>query len=270
LQKVSDFPSGNFLPSVQILILFALILTGCSPASITRGTSVQPANASRPTQVIVYDFAVSSSEVTENQSIFQRAYRAVSMNHEQQQASELKAGHETAKDLSDLLVKQFTDLDFKANEAQRGTPVPAGALVVDGQFHDIDEGNRLRQLVIGFGAGAAKLDTQVQIYQYNAGAPDQLLNFTTRAESGKMPGAAVTMGAGAAAQGGVTLAAGAASMGVAGAKTYRSSMGFLADSTAKQIVAYFSQYAANQGWISHDQAEKVKYNENAQDGQIAQ
>jgi Domain of unknown function (DUF4410) len=128
--------------------------------------------------------------------------------------------------------------------------------IVDGQFHDIDEGNRLRRLVIGFGAGTSKLDTQVQIYQYNAGTPDQLLNFTTHAESGKMPGAAVTMGAGAAAQGGVTLAAGAASMGVAGAKTYRSSMGFLADSTAKQIVAYFSQYAAKQGWISHDQAEK--------------
>jgi Domain of unknown function (DUF4410) len=245
-------------------------MAGCSPASITPGASARPVYAGKPSQIMVYDFAVSSAEITQNQSIVQRAYRAVSMNAEQQQASQLQTGHEAAKDLSDMLVKQLTDLGFTAQQAQRGTPVPSGALVIDGQFHDVDEGNRLRRLVIGFGAGASKLDTQVEIYQYSGDTPAQLLNFTTHAESGKMPGAAVTMGAGAAAQGGVTLAAGAATMGMSGAKVYRSAMGFLADSTAKQIVAYFSQYAANQGWITQDQAQKVKYDENAQSPQAAQ
>jgi hypothetical protein len=172
-------------------------------------------------------------------------------------------GHETAQDLSDALVKKLTALGFNAEQLPRGTPAPDGALVVDGKFLNVDEGNRLRRLVIGFGAGASKLDTDVNVYQVSNGAPTQLLDFTTHAESSKMPGAAVTMGAGAAAQGGATVAAGAASAGIAGVKTYRSTVGFLADSTAKQIVAYFSQYAAGQGWISQDQAQKVKL-ENAQ------
>jgi hypothetical protein len=245
-------------------LLVALIIAGCGPASINPGTETQPVSTGRPTAIVVYDFAVSSAEVTQNQAIFQRALRAVTMNSDEQQASELQTGHETAKDLSDTLVKQLTDLGFNAQVAQRGTPAPNGALLIDGQFVNIDEGNRLRRLVIGFGAGASKLDTQVKVYQVAGGTTAQLLDFTTHAESGKMPGAAFTMGAGAAAQGGVTAATGAATMGLAGAKTYRSATGYLAGSTAKQIVAYFSQYAANQGWISADQVQKVKYDQSAQ------
>jgi hypothetical protein len=68
----------------------------------------------------------------------------------------------------------------------------------------------------------------------------------------------VTMGAGAAAQGGATVAMGAAGAGMAGVKTYRSAMGNLADQTAKQITAYFSQYAANQRWIPEDKVQKAE------------
>jgi Domain of unknown function (DUF4410) len=244
-------------------LLVALMVGGCAPASVSPRTTGAPVNTSRPAQIVVYQFAVSPSEVTQNQSVFQRAYRALSMNAEQQQQSQLEIGHETAKDLSDALVEKLTALGFNAEQLPRGTPAPDGALVIDGKFLNVDEGNRLRRLVIGFGAGASKLDTDVNVYQVSNGAPRQLLDFTTHAESGKMPGAAVTMGAGAAAQGGATVAAGAASAGLAGVKTYRSTMGFLADSTSKQIVAYFSQYAAGQGWITQDQAQKVKL-ENAQ------
>jgi uncharacterized protein DUF4410 len=246
------------------LLMLALLVAGCTSASISPATSAQPVNAARPAQVIVYDFAVSGSEVTQNQSVFQRFYRAAAMNAEQEQASELQTGHAVAKDLSTALVKQLTDLGFNAQEVQRGTSVPDGALVIDGQFVNVDEGNRLRRLVIGFGTGASKLDTQVKIYQFANGTPAQLLDFSTHAESGKMPGAALTMGAGAAAQGGATAAMGAANLGLAGAKTYGSTMGYLADSTAKQVVAYFSQYAANQGWITQDQAQSVKYDQSAQ------
>jgi len=245
-------------------LLLALAVAGCTSASISPATSAQPVNAARPNQVIVYDFAVSNSEVTQNQSVFQRVYRAATMNAEQQQASDLETGHEVAKDLSTTLVKRLTDLGFNAQAMQRGTSVPNGALVIDGRFVNVDEGNRLRRLVIGFGAGASKLDTQVKIYQFANGTPAQLLDFSTHAESGKMPGAALTMGAGAAAQGGATAAMGAANLGLAGAKTYGSTMGYLADSTAKQVVAYFSQYAANQGWITQDQAQSVKYDQSGQ------
>jgi hypothetical protein len=75
------------------------------------------------------------------------------------------------------------------------------------------------------------------------------MDFTTHADSGEMPGAAI-MGAPGAAVGGT---AAAVSLGVnlaAGAgKTYTSGTGFLAKRSADKAVAHMSQYFANQGWI---------------------
>jgi hypothetical protein len=84
------------------------------------------------------------------------------------------------------------------------------------------------------------------------------MQFTTHADSGKMPGAAVTMGAGAAAQGGATAGMAVANAGLAGGKMYTSQTEYLSDKTADQVVAYLSQYFAQQGWISPDQVQKAK------------
>jgi Domain of unknown function (DUF4410) len=122
-------------------------------------------------------------------------------------------------------------------------------VIVDGQFTDINEGNRLRRLVIGFGAGASTLDTSVQLFQRTGESSSQVLGFTTHADSGKMPGAAVTGPAGAAAGGSAAAIVGT-NAAVGGAKTYTSSAGFLADKTSTQIVDSITQYFAQHGWAA--------------------
>jgi hypothetical protein len=212
--------------------------------------------------IVVYNFAVSPSEVTLNQSVFQRIYRSVS-SPETAQKEQQEAADKAAQAVSDTLVKKLQGLGFTVENLPRGTPAPNDALVVDGQFVNIDEGNRARRLVIGFGAGASKLDTAVQVIQLSGEVQQTLLDFKTHAESGKMPGAAFTMGAGAAAQGGLTAATVGASAGLGAAKTYRSSMDFLADNTADQIYNYMTEYFAGQGWISPDQAKEAKIKQSA-------
>jgi hypothetical protein len=240
------------------LICLVIAAGACNLASVKPQATTASVSAVPPSMIVVYDFATTSAAVTLNQGILQRAYRSATMSDQEEQASESKTAVETAEDLSDDLVQRLGTLGFTARKIARGTPPPDGALAVDGEFVTIDEGNRARRLIIGFGAGASKLDTQVSIYEVAGGRPNQLMIFTTHAESNKMPGAAVTMGAGAAAQGGATVAMGAASAGMAGVKTYRSAMGNLADQTAKQITAYFSQYAANQRWIPEDKVQKAE------------
>jgi hypothetical protein len=186
------------------------------------------------------------------------------MNSEEQQEAQAKSGHAAADALTEETVKQLQSLGINAEKLDRGTPAPEGAVVIDGQFTNIDEGNRARRLVIGLGAGASKVDTQVNIYRIDEGSTDQLLNFTTRAESSKMPGAAETMGIGAAAQGGMTVGVAAASTGMGGVKAYRSSIDSLADDTAKQIVAYYSQFAVAQHWLSQDKVQRVHYGQSEQ------
>ena len=116
------------------------------------------------------------------------------------------------------------------------------------------KGNRLRRRVIGFGAGQSKLDTQV-LAPSGSGYPT-LLEFKTHTDSGEMPGAAVTMGAGAAAQGTVTAGMAAANVAVSGVKTYRTAMGAMASRSADKAAAYLSEFFASQGWISPDMVKK--------------
>jgi len=68
------------------------------------------------------------------------------------------------------------------------------------------------------------------------------MEFTTHADSGKLPGTALMMGAGAVATGGATVAGAAASGGVAGGKIYLGRVDYLADKTADQANAHLSQY----------------------------
>jgi hypothetical protein len=208
---------------------------------------------------VVHEFVVSSAELTKNRRVLSRAHRAATSKQEQLQRNEMQIAHAAAKVLADDLVKELKPLGFKVRVLPRGTAVPESALIIDGQFLDVDKGSRVRRLVIGFGAGASELDTEVEVSQAAGGERDQLLSFKTHADSGKMPGAAVTMGAGVAVAGGLTAATMLTSGGMAGMKSYLSTIDSLADSTSKQIAAYFSQYAARQKWIRQDQVQQVDY-----------
>lgn len=242
-----------------VCLATAVMLAGCASASVTPDSSGPPpvaASSVRPGRIVVDDFAFSASQVSENTAIGARILNSFSSTPEQQREDAI--GKEAADALATEVAKQLGALDFTVIRGNATTVYSEGDLLIDGEFVNVSEGNRLRRLVIGFGAGASKLDTQVNVYRITAGARQPLLQFTTHADSGKMPGAALTMGAGAAAQGGATAGMAAANVGLGGAKTYTSQVGYLSDKTADQVVAYLSQYFAQQGWISADQAQKVK------------
>jgi hypothetical protein len=129
---------------------------------------------------------------------------------------------------------------------------PAGnnVLVLDGQFTDINEGNRLRRMVIGLGVGASTLDSVVQVVQKTDQGSSELLDFSTHADSGYMPGAGVTGPAGAAAGGAAAVATLAVNVAAGGVKTYTSSTSYLVDKTSAQIVQLVVNYYNRQGWAS--------------------
>jgi hypothetical protein len=229
-------------------LLLALALAGCAAAKVTEESQNLPINNTRPTQIVIYPFAVDSAEVTLNQSIVQRAYR--SMSNQDTSLQQAKIAHETAHNICDEVAANLRKNGFQALCQERGTPLTgSNVVVVDGEFTNINEGNRLRRLVIGFGAGASVLDSSVEVFQKTTDGTRQIMDFTTHADSGKMPGAAVTGGAGAAAGGSAAVIVGA-NAAIGGAKTYSSATGYLADKTADQIVQTLTQYYAQQGWTT--------------------
>lgn len=243
----------------HLSLLAAIILAGCASASIAPEPAMTvPAAAathSRPEKIIVHNFAVNAAQVSEGGGPLQRGLAALSSTSAEDR--QLQTGLHASQTMSDKLVKELRDLGFNSLQQPSSDAVTGDALVIDGQFLNVDEGNRLRRLVIGFGAGASKVDSQVEVYRVTNGAREKILEFKTHADSGKMPGAAVTMGAGAAAQGGATAAMMAANAGIGGVKTYTSQVDSLTGQTADQIGAYMAQYFAQQGWITPEQAKQA-------------
>jgi hypothetical protein len=234
-----------------IYLVLAVAAFGCAGAQVTQQSSAAPVTTAvgPPTQIFVYPFAANPSDVSLNSSIFQVAYR--NMSGEDQTAAQLQIARQTAQNICIQVAASLTQKGIASTCMQRGVP-PTGSnvLILDGEFTDISEGNRLRRMVIGLGAGASKLDTVVQVIQKTDQGSKELLDFSTSADSGYMPGAGITGPAGAAAGG----AAAAASLGVnlaaGGVKNYTSSTGYLVDKTTTQIVELVVSYYDRQGWSS--------------------
>jgi hypothetical protein len=233
----------------RIYVLLALAAFGCAEAQVTQSSSAAPISATPPTAVVIYPFAVDAADVSLNSSIFQVAYR--NMSGQNQNAAQEQLAHQTAQNICIQVAANLTQKGITTTCLQRGTP-PTGSnvLILDGQFTDISEGNRLRRMVIGLGVGASKVDTVVQVIQKTPQGTTEILDFATSADSGYMPGAGITGPAGAAAGG----TAAAVSLGVnvaaGGVKNVTSSTGYLVDKTSDQIVQQMTNYYNRQGWSS--------------------
>lgn len=229
------------------LVSLAIVAAGCAGANVTQQSSAAPIVNARPSSVVIYPFAVSPSEVTMNQGIFQRAYVAMSGTNQTDQ--QIQLADQTAQNVCVRVAANLTTKGIAATCLNRGTPPNVGnVLIIDGNFTDINEGNRLRRMVIGLGAGQSTLDTVVQGYQKTDEGTQSVMDFSTHADSGYMPGAGITGPAGAAAGGATAAASLAVNVAAGGVKNVTSSTGYLADKTATQIVDQVSGYYAKQGW----------------------
>jgi Domain of unknown function (DUF4410) len=233
----------------RIYLVLAVATFGCAGAQVTQQSSAAPISASPPTAVIVYPFAVDTSDVSLNSGIFQVAYRNMSGANQTEQEDQL--AHQTAHNICVQVAANLTQKGITTTCLQRGVP-PTGnnVLILEGQFTDISEGNRLRRMVIGLGAGASKVDTVVQVIQKTPQGSSELLDFATSADSGYMPGAGITGPAGAAAGGATAAASIGVNVAAGGVKNFTSSTGYLVDKTSDQIVQQMVNYYNRQGWSS--------------------
>jgi hypothetical protein len=244
----SGVPTPHLSSAPSRLRVFALslllaVVAGCSTQmKINRETDA--VGLAKPPMVYVYDFAVDPSEVKLDPggplARFRERLTGEGGGTQDQKAIDL--GHQVADSLSQALVEQITAMGIPAQRMSRSEKPPTGAAAVAGQFVDLDEGNKVKRMAIGFHQGQSSVSAQVQFYTVTSSdSADQLLDFTATAESRPLPGAAVTMGAGAAVQ--VAAAAGAAKeMG----SSVQSDASRLADNIAHSLQTFF----AKQGWTA--------------------
>jgi Domain of unknown function (DUF4410) len=255
--------AGRRVSWAEAIAIVALsTVAACAPTSVRpRAAAPTDAKLSRPERIAVLSFTVDPDDVSEDQAVGARIARSFSSSSKSDR--QLEIAKKLSDRLADDVVSGIQKLGLSAERADRATPLSPGTLVIDGRFTKIDQGNRTRRIMIGLGAGQSTVDAAVEVDVLTANGRSTVLAFDTEARSAPMPGAAVTMGAGAAAQGGATVASAAASGGAGALKESRSSVESDTGRTAKQIVAYLSEFFAKQGWISADLAQEANVHESS-------
>ena len=66
--------------------------------------------------------------------------------------------------LSNTIVAELNDAAIRAIRLEPGALTPQDGLLVGGEFLELDEGNRMRRAMVGFGAGSEEVKVQVEVY----------------------------------------------------------------------------------------------------------
>lgn len=238
----SHLPVRIAMPLVAISIA-----AGCAPTDV-QTTFERDTRMPRPERILVYDFATSPNDVQLDRGLaaqVQQALEGAPSPTEQ----EIQIGRKVARTISERLVSQINAMGLPAERAW-GAPGRWGrAVVIEGQLLSVNQGNRTARLVIGLGVGHSDVQSEVQVYATTPQGLERLEAFTTDARSGYKPGAAETMGAGAAA--GTLGVAAAATAGTSVlSETFSADVAADAKRTADSVAQQLQQYFVQQGWIT--------------------
>ena len=230
-------------------LALALGLAGCgsdTDAEVTNKMSKKDRKTlPAPTQILVYDFAVSPSEIPTDSAAASRLQGAGDDPYNNPQRTQLE--HQVAAVLAEELVEELQDLDLPARRWRGPAPAGVGVYTIEGQFVTIDEGNAAARMIVGFGAGGTELETMVQAYVVEPTGKRLLAEATVNAESSSAPGLAATLPVGAAMSGIATAAA--INTGVGTIRELNTDVREGAEDTAKAIVELMEPRMEQMDWI---------------------
>ena len=230
------------------LLLLCCIAAGCSQGRVqttaVAGFEARPA----PSHVVITDFAITGDQVRLDSGVGAEVRR--DLGSQPASVAQRQIALRAQQALAETLAKRLAGYGLRVERQSSTMPLRPGSLLVQGQIASVNEGNRARRVMIGLGSGASSIDANAQLYYLTDPArPQFMTSFKASADSGRMPGAAETMGIGAAAQGSVAVSAGV-SAGVHGAaEMRRTGEEALADKLADALAKQIGEFAVSQGWL---------------------
>jgi hypothetical protein len=163
-------------------------------ASVALAQQGGATGASAPV-VYVSDFELDAADITPDQSRLSRARRlagSLSPLHLSEQDPQKKSQELVAK-MSETLVADLQHDGIDARRLPGDAPLPAQGWLVRGVFLSVDEGNRVRRAVVGFGAGQGKIELAVAIDPLPNESPTPLYQTVEGQSDRHVPGAIVKL-----------------------------------------------------------------------------
>jgi hypothetical protein len=237
---------GAAVPALQAESAPQKLIVG--DAKVDMIHSYQGPELPKPDQVVVCNFPVSPDAITMDQSAAARllghgVLARIKGDSNNDASPEAVAEHVEGV-FSKALVSELGKTSMPTTAAQGdGTTPPNHTLIVEGEFTTVNQGNKSKRIMIGFGRGASDVQAHVTVLLTTDTQPIVVAEFNLNSASGKKPGAAATMGVGSA-------AAGVAAGSVGDKKeTVEGDASRMAKAVAKQII---DQMTAQQ-WIAAQQ-----------------
>ena len=160
-----------------------VVVAGCASTEVTERHAYEGKTLARPDRIIVHDFTANPSEVPPGSAFAGHTAGAVAPTAEELEVTR-KLGAEVAKDL----VAKLREAGLPAVQAA-GQPAPRiDDIVIRGYFVSVDKGSAAERVIVGFGAGDAKLMTAVEGYQMTPQGLRLLGSGEVNSAGGKMPG----------------------------------------------------------------------------------
>jgi hypothetical protein len=146
--------------ALTVAAMALTVMAGCARVS-TEHVQKSTDRLARPELILVHDYQVSRDEVQLDSAISSRVKRAMKSTPEAD--AQLKVEQEVSRALTTTLADEIQKLGIPAEPARMASPAAGPTLSIEGQIVSIDEGNKAKRLVIGFGSGASEVRTLTQV-----------------------------------------------------------------------------------------------------------
>lgn len=177
-----------------IVLATGLILSGmgCRATGAADKQQLADAPSASPRIVFVKDFEVDPAAIESHEGILAdlpgpgRVVDRVVYGQE----PAAKLGPELVNRMSNDLVRDIKKAGLDAVRLAGNEPLPTNGWLVRGTFRRVDEGNRLRRSIVGFGSGKTDIVLAVLIEDLSQGPARPLVELETERHSRALPGAA--------------------------------------------------------------------------------
>jgi hypothetical protein len=202
----------------------------------------------KPVQVIVYNMDVPVDVVKMDHSMAGRLMGPGligEMKGDARDASPEEAAAHVQAEFTKVLMGELKKMPIPATSAayKAGETIPEGALIVRGEFTQVNLGNKSKRMMIGLGRGASDVKAHVVVSLMTKKGPVVMGDFILNSESGKKPGAAAGMGAGSA---GIA----AADVAMSGAEDHGATVESDTARMAKTVAKQMESMMTAQQWIA--------------------
>ena len=218
------------------------LLAGCAQTSVTQQQSYEGPRLARPDRIIVYDFAASASDLPAGYAV------AVAAPPASQTTDDVSLGRKLGAEVAKNLVSELQAAGLPAVQAAGQAPPRVGDITIVGYFVSVDPGSVAKRFALGFGSGAAELQTVVEGYLMTAQGLRRLGEGEISSAGPKGPGEALPLAIAVASGNPIGLIVSSA-VKVGGEVSGMSTVEGSAKRTAKEIAEKLKAAAQRQGWI---------------------